>query len=246
MPKKKTAPVVALVSKKTSTLTQADMNEEGIKTQLTQNDVLEVVVEEKYQYWQQFFKNQAEKVRNFVENYNKMQKDIVFIAFIAFCKKNKINLPSVTDSSKYSFTNKTKGSSSNYLRYYLPTLNSYRGKETVISTYEGLYSLNSAFKNHDYEVSFIETTENSFVHTSTTTTVKFSVPISAFKELYSLEDEVKKSSSLVEGFVNENKDVDFSYNGMLRTIKSKFNKELIKTGSPKLSAKIKELFGITI
>lgn len=226
-------------------LTQADLNEEGIKTQLTQNDVLEVIVEEKYQEAQNFFKTVEQKANDFITNYNKLRDEIVYNNFLAFCKKNKITIPAGATKETINMNSYTTGSQ--YIHYPFPYLYSDKGRQkaTVLSK-----STNKYITKHtpelEFQARFDECINNAYITTRINTTVVFKIPSTAFDKLEVLEKEIETSKIESDKFVQDNKDIEFGYAAMLRQIKSTFNRELIKTGSPKLAKQIRESFGITI
>ena len=236
---------VAVISSKSASLTQADLNEEGIKTQLTQNDVLEVIVEKKYQEYQELFKSSKAKASAFSERFNKVKNGILFEELQNFAKANKLVLP-YKDMGKYNFNqNVTRYSSSSIEICHIETQLDKGRHRAVKSTNRSWGIENLTSKNATFIVTYTET-KNGPIKVVSNTEITLVIATAAFSELLSIQKEIDVHNKEVEAFVKAHAETDFNYNTILRQVKSQFNSELIKTGSPKLAKQIKESFGITV
>lgn len=267
-------------SKKTTAvavLSQKDLNDEGIKTQLTQNDVLEIIVEEKYKEFEETLKNFQEQPKQFIADFQNVIKEHYVSQLDKFIKKHKIPFtkeqvlgfgirvytvverkgqnPYISHLEAYS-GNISHLCTSNTGTLTIGKAVQYRnGKKTIL----GLEKYSSFPAKITSELSIkvnFDHTESEDTIVSETAEFKISNRKSYFFSMkFDLKDvkgiskvlaDVQKYEKESEAFIEKYKDMDVSYENILRQVKTTFNKELIKTGSPKLRQKIKESFGITI
>lgn len=254
-------------------LTQKDLNDEGIKTQLTQNDVLEIIVEEKYKEFDERLKYFSKRPKEITGEFHNIVKQYCIDQLDKYIKKHKLpftkeqilkfnimyfsyldkgNNPYVRDFPSGGLNYLCEASNSRYLNMITP----YReNKKMLLSYSNGSLVPIKLTDEMKIQVSFTHTTDTTKVHDQT---IGYKSRVSEYVEFgmtFKLTD-VKGLSKVMkdaenyvkeaEEFMEIYKDQDVSYDGILRQVKTKFNKELIKTTSPKLKQKIKESFGLTI
>lgn len=221
-------------------LTQTDLNDEGIKTQLNQNDLLEVLVSEVYESHMNKIKDLNAIAKNINEEFYTLKKDLAVKALVKLIHKTglKVNIEDI--SFKASFVgnhadeHKIVGNSlsiSEYRNESKVQVNSY-----FSDRFSSQLSINWSFTLQDHKADYIIETTYSGVSTVKVDTKPFE----------KLKKEAEANVKQVNDFYTAYKDMNLNYTALSREVRVKFNKSLIAKGAPKLRAKIASSFGIEL
>lgn len=234
------------MSKKTNTnlvLTQQDLNEEGIRTQLTQNDLLEVLVTERLEVIDARF-NALEKEH---------QEIITLINVSYTAVREKSEKEALKTLKKAGFSISLEDIKFSYYPSLVELDHYYIINHVGKHSYKSVDRMDLCTSTH-----LVYPTNGKFKGTLRITVNKETAGINSYHEYkvpvdftYKYNSDVilqriKDYNEKVDVFIEEMKGVNINYNTVLKEMRVKFNKELIKAGSPKLRAKILEGFGLSI
>ncbi len=233
--------------KAVATITQTEMNSEGIKVQLNQNDVLEVIVSERYD---SIMEEIAQSERDATSLYKEFD-DIIAAEklriFKEFVKKNKLPLKEEDFTACNIYLHNKTGENpvpiyyvaanrrGNHRRYDNKGLNSYTKGQ--ISMVQGMCKADIAVAKEFKKVGYSET-----IRWSSLTHFKFSQS----KQLRNLIERIEIHNKAVKVLNKNYADMDLSYEAIQKATRVAFNKKLIAGGSPKLKDKIKSLFNVEL
>ncbi len=248
-------------TKDLAVLTQNEINAEGIKTQLTQNDLLEVIVSEMHQKFTDrllFYSDRSKELEDKMKSCIKNQR---ITAIKEFLKKNKIEVKDeAIEHSSISrmfstLSTKSKASLSNErsLRVHYPGVTREKSKEKVllydsycgsnffpeVSTKKALYDfvgceiITDGVKTEDLKERRVLEIRNVIVNRHTS-------------EYANIMEEIEKHNKEVVDFCKEYEGVDVRYESLLKDIRVKFNKKVIGDSSETLKNKISDIFGISL
>lgn len=221
-------------------LSQSDLNEKGIKTQLNQNDLLEVLVSEVYDNHIKTIEATKTKAIELVQRFNKLKQDAIQKAGLAAFKKTGLSIDPEKIAFYGDFSQKNSDYQSDRIAHLL--IVDHRQKTDVSITNSSYLSFTSKISGRwDYreEVSGKE-------HTKTITyngSFEIAVDTKPFKKLFA---DIKAHNEYVEKLNKEYEGVNLNYTALARDVRVKFNKSLIAKGAPKLKAKIASTFGIEL
>lgn len=240
-------------------LTQKDLNDEGIKTQLTQNDLLEVIVSEKHKEFTDEYDLLEKRALEIETKLNEFHKNQVREAIEKMFKKLKITVNldnsyhNVYDS-KVSFTGKsTDPSIKNENGVYIHRPTTYREKQKTIIGESRQWSINTVSAGPGVTINKSFTADVSITEKKTDTldiTTKYSIKglnvvvnTPAYKKLL---DELNAHNKHCSEFIKRYQGVDLRYESILKEIRVAFNKKLIVDSAPNLRKRISGAFNIEL
>ena len=230
-------------------LTQEDLNECGIKTQLTQNDLLEVLVTEKLAMISQEIEDINEKKNIIIKAIAKEKDD-----FYEDCKSKAVAIlkkKGIDVDPEALISIGSNNYSDKFESRYIRGLATYkdRNKEYILSSYDNNERPRLLEKpdtidvvmNVNVVVTDIVSKDISFTQTYKVN-VSFRHKVDHTVFLKAIADHNKLADSVALKYKN----INIDYNSVLKEMRVVFNKKLIAAGSPKLRTKIYESLGLTI
>jgi len=231
-------------------LDQNDLNESGIKTQLTQNDLLEVLVSERLAVIDKEITDVNNFVKDIIDELDN-EKEEFKAAFIDIAvdklKKAKIK---VSKENLYNFhasylTNKEIRESHMVSKIIKEE---YRSNESISSTSRGCGS-RKVFKTGTFDlqadICFKVTTVVDDI--SIETMYEVTVSMTHTFDSKAILDKIATSNTMCDEIVAKYKDVNINYNSVLKDMRVKMNKKLIQNAAGgKLRAKILDNLGLSI
>ncbi len=233
-------------------LSQADLNEEGIKTQLTQNDLLEVIVEEKVKAIDDEIEGVQTKAKSFSQAIN--DATFNFVAEVFRKEVKRLKLPFTAEEIEERIQDRNisyeiKRSDSYENVKYVQTLNIYgsrRGRKTEEKLHmcsgESFYIIKEKVTIH---FRLARTTEQKGY--TEESVYRFSVEADTKKtDLAKLYAEIDAHNQMVKTVCTKYENVNLDKEAILKEIRTTFNKQLIIAGAPKLRQKVKDTFLIEL
>jgi hypothetical protein len=230
-------------------LDQDDLNESGIKTQLTQNDLLEVLVSERLAV----IDKEITDVNNFVKDIideldNEREEFKAAFINIAVDKLKKVKIK-VSKENLYNFhasyiTNNEIWESH---MIYKVIKEEYRSNESISSTFRDCSRkvFNTGTFDLQADVCFKVTTVVDDM--SIETMYKVTVSMTHTFDSKAILDKIAKSNNMCNEIVAKYKNVNINYNSVLKDMRVKMNKKLIQNAAGgKLRAKILDNLGLSI
>lgn len=236
------------MAKKELALTQQDLNEEGIKTQLTQNDLLEVLVNERCNTIQaeiKFFKERAQSFRTQAQDEVEFWKLKAKKAALEVLKANGIKISDDFECNVHfadSYYPKTT-----YTSIKFPGTYNVARKE-FISSHSISVDLGPKNFTANFSVIFMSNSKvevNSSLTSKVSLTHTVNVKIKIKDGHVGVKSLIEEHNEEVKAYIDSMKDVAINSEAVLKEVRIEFNKKLISTGSPKLKSKIFETFGLT-
>ena len=223
-------------------LVQSDLNQEGIKTQLTQNDLIEVVVEERYKEIMKRFDSLAEERKNIINaiSFGQIENDHKD-TFINKYKK----LYNIDNVKSFSIWNSRTDKNESVP---LCHINIHRIDKKTDNIGLGTSNITIPTKNSHLSFSLDLALCEQKKDETITLNIRLNTNIKIPKNHPSLniKDRIIKYNEDATAFAKEVAGVNMNYESLTREIRTSFNKKLIVNGSPKLSEKIKEVFKIDL
>jgi hypothetical protein len=252
------------MAKKTPTtdivLSQKELNEEGIKTQLTQNDLLEVIVTEKYEAFQNEMNDINQASSKLRDHFYKMKESIAKKAVQAIIKKYglPVNLdePNVSHSLHNSSLSVTKNRSvvtkHSYKSERFPVINTYRSSSKeyvqcggVDYVYIPERDCDKIYCHFDLIVKVQGELAPGVTHDSVYRINDMYYELTT-PEYKGLVKNIRQLAKQADEFVERYKDMDVRYESILKEMRVKFNKSLIANSAPGLRKKINGVFHINL
>lgn len=224
-----------------ATLTQADLNDEGIKTQLTQNDLLEVIVEEKWKGINDSIDRINKRRRELSGAYENILNDLKKIEEVKFRKS--INVPKdalVHTSINNDFNSRYLDIKSIFIGF--ANKKNYLGSDTSHSLY---VPVDNVYKYKIMITITVNKKHEDYVK-STSYRKDLDLLLPANNAIAKHAIDIQNHNKEVEDMVSKYKDVNMSYDTIMRETRTTFNKRLIAGGAPKLRARVKDVFNIEL
>jgi len=226
-------------------ISQQDLNEEGIKTQLNQNDLLEVLVTERLdaidaecaaitaEYMA--IREQA------IEQENLMKEQVKKEAIKALKKLGII----FGEDQKLNFSIYVKGDKDRYDVFNVYKKSIIKGHDNV---FRERYNHTEVLKTSGVITGYVLIQVKDVLTSEVTSTHEYKVNVSFTYKNKSKEivERIGKHNDNVDAYTEKMAGVNINYNSVLKNMRVTFNKKLIATGSPNLRKKILECFGLSI
>ena len=236
---------------KSALITQAELNETGIKTQLTQNDLLEVIVSERIRLIEENLGSLNSEAQAIRDEYASKLQGLKAEATKAEVKRLKIPISderideivrNIRIDEIVSWERDKPGVYTKQL-----SVNEWNKKREIREHTVGS-PIGPLAEEFDSQISLRVSEELPGYAKTTKYYLQFRIktPKELNKELLKLKKRATESNIKINEFYRSLEKVNINPDDMLKKARVEFNKKLISSSAPKLRAKIKEFIGVEL